>query len=169
MTEMLVSSPFSTGTPIDDDRAASASAAERHEVRGKRRSHRRQRFDAPDDVLDAPQLGVRLARRSRPACRNASTSAAWYRTRRRTAEIQNVRTNSSAPTSATSANAICATTSVLRRNDFATLLPRVPFLQRLVQIAARDLQRREQSEDDRGSGGDGDRVDDRRQSISQWM
>ena len=41
--------------------------------------------------------------------------------------FQNVRTKRSAPTSARSANAICATTSELLRNDFATLLPRVPF------------------------------------------
>ena len=40
--------------------------------------------------------------------------------------FMNVRTNSSAPTSDTSANATCTTTSVLRSGDRATLLPRVP-------------------------------------------
>jgi hypothetical protein len=38
-----------------------------------------------------------------------------------------------------------ATTSVLRRNDFDTLLPRVPSFN-VSQISPRDLQRREQSE-----------------------
>ncbi len=102
------------------------------------------------------------ARRSRPACRNASTSSGLVSKPTLNApRFRNVRTNSSAPTSATSANAICATTSVLRRNDFATVLPRVPSFSVSCRLPREICSAGNSPKTIAGSGGDGDRVDDR--------
>ena len=152
---MSASSPGGAGgRPSIDHGAAPTAAAEGHEVRGKHRLHAGQRLDALHDLLDAPESGVRrlvrLAchvephRHQRPGVeaelggvqvleRADEQQRAHERDQRQRHLRHDQRAAEPRPAAAVAARA---------------------FLQRLVQIAARDLQRGKQPEDQRGDDRD---------------
>ncbi len=58
MKEMPASSPVRAGRPSTITVPPPPPLAERHEIRRERRPDAGQRFHAPDDVFDAPELGI---------------------------------------------------------------------------------------------------------------